>query len=69
MSQSPYAPPATGFGGGFGSIADPQQMGGGGGLQPTQGTPYAPRAGGFGGGYGGAADWENDYLRLLGLSE
>ncbi len=66
LSESPYAPPRTGFGGGFGSITDPQQTAGGGsGLQPTQGTPYAPQGGGFGGGFGGGGwqgeiplDWE-----------
>lgn len=53
FSQSTYAPPPTGFGGGFGSITDPQQTAGGGGLVPAAGNPFAPQAGGFGGGFGG----------------
>lgn len=65
LSGSPYAPPPTGFGGGGGSGAYPDQFDGGGGtagggLAPGGGistSPYAPPPGaGFGGGFGSLAD-------------
>lgn len=68
LSESPYAPPATGFGGGYGNLVSPAQLAGGGGgpgIAPNPASPFAPQAGGFGGGFGGGGYSDADWLFAL----